>query len=112
MPNLSSNINNYRFGYLSYELVLGSGVRFSLPFVSVWLHSFVAILFCFIVQRRFDSLLKEKEELSKENQALSRQLEEVRQGSQLVLSSYKLAYSEGFFFFFFIISSFLAVGKE
>lgn len=31
-------------------------------------------------------MLKEKEELRKENQALSRQLEEVRQGCQLVFS--------------------------
>lgn len=34
-----------------------------------------------LLQKRCETLLKEKEELSKENQALSRQLEEVKQGS-------------------------------
>jgi hypothetical protein len=52
----------------------------------VWLHSFVAILFSFFLQRRVETLVKDKEELSKENQALSKQLEEVKQGSQLVFS--------------------------
>ena len=37
-------------------------------------------LFCFIFQRRAESLAKEKEQMSKENQALSKLVEELKQG--------------------------------
>lgn len=59
-----------------------------------------AIIFCFILQRRFETLSREKEELSKENQALSGQLEKVKQGSQLVFPSYISCPSNSYYYFF------------